>query len=168
MTLEKTLPILLLATSLATFGCKKKDDAATGAAATGSMAKPAETGSATGAAMTPPAAPAAAPAGATTIASDDDYIAKGTAFLDKLTEIFKAGGTNCDKIADDLNKLAAESSATINGLQAYEKAHPDAKKKAEAATKDKTTAFEAAAGPAIGACQKNQKLGDALNKIGPS
>ena len=87
--------------------------------------------------------------------------------MDKMTEIFKAGGTNCDKIADDLTKFAVDNDGTLNAMQAYEKAHPEVKKKADAVTKDKNTAFEAAAGPAMGACQNNQKLGDALNKIAP-
>jgi len=168
MTLSRALPILFLATSLAVFGCKKKEEAAMAAAPASGAAKPAETAPApvpAAAAPTPAAvAPATPPA---EIASEDDYLAKGTMLMEKMTDIFKTGGTNCDKIADDLTRFAADNNTTISAVQAYEKAHPEAKKKAEAATKDKTAAFEAAAGPAIGACQKNQKLGEALNKIAP-
>jgi hypothetical protein len=155
---------LFLATSLAAVGCKKKDDPAMAAAPAGAAAKPAETAPA----PTPAAAaPTTPPAGGAEIASDDDYMAKGTVLMEKMTDIFKTGGTNCDKIADDLTRFAADNKATLAAVQAYEKAHPEAKKTAEAATKDKTAAFEAAAGPAIGACRQNQKLGEALNKIAP-
>ena len=161
MQLSRTIPMLFLATALAFVGCKKKDDAATGAAT--KSAEPA----AGGAAATPPATPPAAPAGGVTIASDDEYVSKALAQTAKLTDIFKAGGTNCDKIADDITKLATDDKALMAALQAYEKAHPDAQKKFDEAAKPKQAEFEGAAGPAMNACKDNKKLSDAMSKMAP-
>lgn len=156
MRLSTNLSILLLATSLSFIGCKKKDNAA---------APPAES------TATKPADPAAAgtpaPAAGAAIASDDDYVKSGIVMFDKLLAIFKADGTNCDKLADDITKMADENSAMIKASDAYEKAHPDAKKKFEDATKDKMKAFEEAAEPLGTACKDSKKLQDAMNKLAP-
>ncbi len=162
MQFPKILSVLLLSSSLAFIGCKKKTD--TAAPPAESAAKPADpaTPAAAPAAATPtPAAPAAGGA----IASDDAYIAMGVEMMDKVIEIFKGAGTNCDKLADDLTKLASETDGKKKASQDYEKAHPDVKKKFDAATKDKTAGFEAAAGPALTACKDNKKVGDALTKL---
>jgi len=164
MKFSKTLSIVLLAASLAAFGCKKKDSAAPASADPPAATKPAEPGSAAAAPAAPATAPAA-PAAPAAIASDDDYIAKASTMIDKMTETVKGAGTNCDKLAEDLTKMAADNEALVKGLGAYEKAHPDAKKKFDAAAKDKETAFETAAGPAMQACQGNKKVGEALDKL---
>ncbi len=164
---SKTLSILFLATSLAFIGCKKKEEAAGGSAAGGSAAgaatKPAEPGAAP-AAPTAAATPAA-PAANAMFASDEDYMTKAMAALDRMTAILKAAGTNCDKLADDLTKFSSDNDALFKAIQVYEKAHPDVQKKLEVASKDKTAAAEAAAAPAGSACKDNQKLADAMAKI---
>jgi len=177
--MTKSLSILFLATALAFVGCKKKEEAA----GAGSATKPAETAAAAPsaaapAATTPPATtpattPAAAPTAATTpaapaagdIASDDDYIAKSTGALDKLTTVFKADGTDCDKLAGDLSKFADETAGTIKSIKAYEKAHPEVQKKLDEASKGRMTAFQETAGPALTACQSNKKVADAMAKM---
>jgi len=165
MAISKTLSILFLATSLAFIGCKKKDEAGGGLAA-GAATKPAEPGAtpAAPAAAATPATPAAPVANAM-FASDDDYMNKSMAALDKMTAIFKAAGTNCDQLADDLTKFSSDNDALFKAIQVYEKAHPDVQKKLEAASKDKSAAAEAAAAPAGSACKDNQKLADAMAKI---
>jgi hypothetical protein len=174
MTVSKTLSILLLATSLGFVGCKKKEDAssaAPGSAATSSAAatKPAEPAAAAPAPAAPavPATPppaAATPAGA--ITSDDQYIATVTAGLDKVITLFKGAGTNCDKLADDLVKFAQDNGPQIKAYREYEKAHPEAQAKFNAAAQSKVTDFQASAGPAIDACKDNKKLADAMAKLG--
>jgi hypothetical protein len=165
MSMFKSLSIVILSSSLAFAGCKKKEDAA----AAGAAAKPAETAPAKAGepASAKPAEPAAAApaAGGATITSDDDYIAKGKASMDKMTEIFKAAGTDCDKLGDELLKFATDNAALIASSKAYEAAHPDAKKKYDEASKDKSAAFETAAGQAMTACQGNKKVGEALTKL---
>jgi len=153
---SKTLSILLLATSLAFIGCKKKEAAVSGSAA-GAATKPAEPGAA-------PATPTG-PAANAMFASDDDYMNKSLAALDKMIGIFKAGGTNCDKLADDLTKFTSDNDAMFKAARTYVKAHPDAQKKVDAASQDRMAAFKTAVGPATGAWQDNQKLADAMAKI---
>ncbi|HEX2689119.1 MAG TPA: hypothetical protein VHN14_21000 [Kofleriaceae bacterium] len=158
MRLSTNFSILLLSTSLALFGCKKKDNAAAPPTESNAMAKPGA----------PAGAPApAAPAGGATIASDEDYVKTGTAMLDKMVGIFKGAGTNCDKLADDITKMATENDAIIKASEAYEKAHPDAKTKFEAATKDQMKSFEEVAGAAISACKDSKKLQEAMTKLAP-
>lgn len=161
MPISKTLSIVFFATSLAFFGCTKKEGA-TGASTAGA-AKPPEPGAAP---ATPTATPMpAVPAGHAMFTSDDDYVNKSMAALDKMTAIFKAAGTNCDKLADDLTKFSADNDTLFQAIQIYGKAHPDVQKKLDAASKDRTAAAEAAAAPAASACKDNQKLADAMGKI---
>ena len=142
-------------------GCKKKEPAADPAAAT----KPAETAAPATATATP-AAPAAPAAGAS-IASDDDYVSTASKMMDTMISVIKGAGTNCDKLADDITKMAADNGPTMKALQAYDTAHPDAKKKFDAAAADKTKAFEESVGPAMSACQNNKKVADAFEKLAP-
>jgi len=154
MLCSKTISILVLTTTLAFLGCKKKEDAK-GPTAAGTATKPAD-----------PATPTpAVPAGHAMFTSDDDYVNQSMAALDKMTAIFKAAGTNCDKLADDLTKFSADTDTLYKALKIYGKAHPDVQKKLEAASKDKMAAAEAAAKPATSACQDNQKLADAMGMI---
>ena len=170
MTICKTLSILFLASSLAAVGCKKQDAATAGSAGSAAPATATATGSAkaeTPAATTPPpATPApAAAAGAVTFTSDDDYITKASGAMDKVTDIFKNAGTDCDKLAADLTKFGDENKGMVIAAQEYEKAHPDAKKKFDEASKTKMTAFETAAGPAMNACKDSKKVEEAMTKL---
>jgi hypothetical protein len=155
--MSKTISTLLLAAALATFGCSKKSDAPADKV---EAAKPVAADKAAPAADK--AAPAA-PATGATIASDDDYMEKGKALITKMTDTFKADGTDCDKLATDID--AIHSDPQVAALDAYEKAHADVKKKFDQATKDQTKAFETAATPAIKACAKNEKLMGVLAKF---
>jgi hypothetical protein len=171
--MTKTISTLILAAALAV-GCGKKNDAApaagndkAGEPAAAKTADPAKAPDpAAPPAATPPAAtpPAATGGDAVTITSDDDYMTKGKAMIGKMVDIFKADGTDCDKLAGDITALTND--ATVKGLEAYEKAHTDAKKKFDKEMKDQTKAFETAATPAITACAKNQKFMDAVGKLG--
>jgi hypothetical protein len=167
MKTSKLFSIVCLASALAFAGCKKKEAAPTGDPAMAT--KPAEPGAAP---TTPPAAPAApeapaaAPAAAVTIASDDAYVTQASAMLDKMIDVVKTAGTDCDKLADGIVKMATDNGAQMKALQAYETEHPEAKKKLDEASKDKTKAFEEAAGPAMTACQNNTKVSDAFSKLG--
>jgi hypothetical protein len=168
MTLSKTLSVLFLASSLAAVGCKKKEEAApapTAAAPAAGATKPADTAAAPAApaAATPPAAPS----GNAMFASDDDYVAKTSAAMDKMTEVFKGAGTDCDKLAADITKFGDENKAMMVAAEDYSKTHPDAKKKFDDATKTKMTAFEAVANPAMTACKDNKKVAEAMTKLSP-
>lgn len=103
------------------------------------------------------------PSGGGGVSSDDEYISKGKVQMQKMVDIFKADGKDCDKLAGDMDKLV--SSDDMQAIQAYEKAHPDVKKKADEATKDFQKQFEEAAMPAMQACASNQKLQDVFKKM---
>jgi len=169
MNLSKTLSVVFLTASLAFVGCKKKEDAA--APAAGSATKPAESATAAAPAATPPpATPPAAPAAsaapaAGAIVSDDEYIAKSTAAMDKIFDIFKSAGTNCDKLADGISKFAADSADLMKAVKAYQAAHPDVQKKFDDASKDKMKSFNEAAAPAMEACKDSKKVADAMGKM---
>ena len=106
--------------------------------------------------------PAATAAGAG-IRSDEDYVAQASTLLGRMTEIFRRGGTDCDKLADGIAALAAD--ATMKSVQTYEKALAEAKPKFDAAARDEMKAFEDAAGPATSACQNHKKFNDAFAKL---
>jgi hypothetical protein len=97
------------------------------------------------------------------IATDDDYMKKATAGIEQATSSLKADGQDCDKVGDDMAKLVSDP--TNIAIEAYEKAHPDAKKKWEDATQDQKKAFEAVAIPAFKACKDNKKLQDAMAEV---
>ena len=161
------LSALALVVSLSLFGCKKKEDTDTKVApAPTNPANPAVT-------PTPPPAPpvekpteptAPSPA-AVTIKTTDEYNTGGLALLTKVVAVFKADGTSCDKIADDITKLAADNDGFLKATTTYEKAHPEAKKDFENVSKATMKDFEAAAGPAMQACKDNKKLTEALAKF---
>jgi hypothetical protein len=161
MKTSKLFSIVCLASALAFTGCKKETAPATGDQAVAT--KPAEPAAAPAAAPAAPAAPAAAPAAA--ITTDDQYVSQGGAMLDRMTTVVKSAGSDCDKLADGITKLAAEHGEEMKSLQAYETAHPEAKKKLDEVAKEKTKAFEEAAGPAMTACQGNKKVEEAFTKL---
>ena len=167
-----SLTLLVLASALGVAACKKKDEAASTA---GSGTRPADTAPA--AAVTPPAAPpagdatppmaagsaAAIPPG--TIASDEDFVVKSSAAIEKMTEIFKVSGTNCDKLASEISKFVTENAVFLKDGEAYSRTHPDSAKKLDAATKDKMPALTAASEASLTACQTNPKVLEALQQL---
>ena len=170
MKLTTTLSTLVLALGLTTTGCSKKKDAATDKPAT-EAAKPTEEKPATPSAApatgepakADPAAAAAPAGGAVTFASDDEYVAASKAAVGQFMEVLKAAGTDCDKLAKGINDLAADPK--VAAATAYEKAHPEAKKKFEEAAKAETEAFEKAMEPAFKACMDNEAVGAAIKKL---
>jgi hypothetical protein len=129
----KELSMLVMVAALA-FGACKKSDAPTGAG-------------------DPPAA----------ITSDDDFVKLGMAMSNDMIAVFKADGSDCNKLADDLAKVMPIDKLQL--AKAYETAHPDVKKKLTDASAALATEFAGAAGPALSACQKNQKLIDLMAKL---
>ena len=170
MKLSTTLSMIVLALGLATTGCSKKKDAAGDKPAT-EAAKPTEEKPATPSAApatgepakADPAAAAAPAGGAVTFASDDEYVAASKAAVGQFMEVLKAAGTDCDKLAKGINDLAADPK--VAAATAYEKAHPEAKKKFEEAAKAETEAFEKAMEPAFKACMDNEAVGAAIKKL---
>ncbi|MDB4952448.1 MAG: hypothetical protein JWO36_17 [Myxococcales bacterium] len=159
----KTLAFTTCTLFLVLTGCKKKDETKPAdqtaetkpGEAKPSEAKPSEA---------KPAEPAPAAAGVT-IANIADYEAKSGELMDKLTAIFVADGTNCDKLAGDVNKFVDDNKPSIDATAAYEKAHPDDKKAVTEKEKVKTKEFESKAGPSIDACKDNKAFQTAISKL---
>jgi hypothetical protein len=171
MKYSKTISIAFLAAALALTGCKKKDD---GAAKTDDKATPASADDKGVSKSDTPAAKSddkptaktddkAAPAGASDIASNDDYVKRGTAMMTKFSGIFKADGTDCDKLGTDLVPLLTDPE--VKALDAYEKAHPEVKKLLDDATKDQMKEMAAIVEPATTKCKDNPKFADAMSKM---
>ena len=111
---------------------------------------------------TPTPTATAPAAGGGAITSTDDYVAKGTAMLDKMTAIFAADGTDCDKLAADITKFMADNKGTMDAAKEWEKAHPDDKKAMDKKAEPQEKAFMDKAGPAIDKCKGNKALEEAL------
>ena len=108
----------------------------------------------------PPVAEQPKPAGPKPITTDDDYIAKGSELTNRLIAIFKADGTDCDKLADDLDTLHADTAV----MDAYDKDHPEVKAKLEAAMEPRQAEVMGAIAPAMNACAGNAKFKAVLQK----
>jgi hypothetical protein len=169
------LSAITLALSLGLTGCKKKDENPAPAPTTEApksveptKTEPAKTEPAPAPAAEPaktePAA-APAPAGEVTFSSTEDYIAKATPVGVKMIEVFKGAGTDCEKLATDLNKFLDENAAFFVAVKAYEKAHPDAKKAYSKAFKPQEKEFEAVATNIMKACMKNQNVMNAIERL---
>jgi len=97
------------------------------------------------------------------IKSDDEYMTKAMAFMDKMTATFKADGDNCDKLADDVGKLVDDPSTAA--MQLYERAHPALQKQLEAKMADKLKALSEAMAPSAVGCANNKKLEGVMSKL---
>ena len=85
--------------------------------------------------------------------------------LDNSVAAFKTAGTDCDKLADLLQKNYFDNETDIKALAAYVAAHPainDAFNKANAA---KIGELEKTAQPTIQACSNNKKVMLAVAKL---
>src|SRR5512142_2931190 len=109
--MKKILIAALLSASVLVLApaCKKKNEGGQPADKT-EAAKPAAGGD-----MKAPEAPKAA-AGGGAIANAADYEAKATDLMTKLTAVFAADGTDCDKLAGDISKFMDDYKATFDGV----------------------------------------------------
>ena len=107
--------------------------------------------------------PADKPAGAVTFASDDEYLSKTKEMVHKMVDIFKADGTDCDKLAADISKLLDDP--VVAASKAYEQTHPDAKQKFDQQSQEMAKEVAGAATPAINACGQNPALKAAFAKM---
>src|SRR4051812_21422213 len=108
----KTLALTTCTLLLLTTGCKKKDEAKTADPTT--EAKPGE------AKPTEAKPTEAKPAAGGAITNAADYEAKGTELMDKMTALFVADGTNCDKLAADVSTFLDENKDAFTSSKAFE------------------------------------------------
>jgi hypothetical protein len=87
-----------------------------------------------------------------------DYESKLTAFMDKYIAVFAADGTDCSKLAKDINSLIDDNKALMDNIDAFEKAHPDAEKALEAKLGAKFNEEEEKLAPVKAACKESKEL----------
>jgi hypothetical protein len=154
-------------------GCKEKPDAkpaapapapieATQPAPAPSLA-PAEPAAPPAPAPAPPAAAQVLPAGGFRTAAE--YEAKAIELLDKLTQVFARGGTNCDKLADGIELFVADHQSELANTGAFEVANPGVQDALEAKMQDKAKRFMQHASASLQACQAHRGVKDALAKL---
>jgi hypothetical protein len=147
-------------------GCSSGESSSTGSAsastqATSASAKPRETVAAP--APTPSAAPTASTAAA------DVTLAEFIEFSDKSAALFEHE-KDCDKLAADVKKFAADNKEFIDRLNAFKKAEPEKKAAMEKALndpqyKDKVQGWQKAITPAAEKCGKNPDFHDAMGAL---
>jgi hypothetical protein len=140
---------ILLVMLLALSACKNKEDA-----------KPAATEEkkAADTAVQPQ------PAGAA-VTSAADYEARATAFTDQVLAVFVDAGTDCDKLAASLSKLADDKRSELEAIQAFEKANPAAEKAFDDKMKSRDKELEEKLGPGFDACAEHAGMKAAIAKL---
>ena len=108
-------------------------------------------------------APAIEPGGGFTTAAQ--YEAKAVDLVDKLTAVFAAAGTNCDKLADNLEVFLDENRAAFAGTDAFEAANPTAQANLQTKMQDKAHQFLTTANASMQACKTNARVTAALAKL---
>jgi hypothetical protein len=123
-------------------------------------------------APTPPAEPPAPtaeparvvkPAGG--INTPAEYEAKAFDLTDKLTSAFAAAGTNCDKLADNLEIFIDANKAALASTDAFEAANPFAEDDLEPKLQARAKRLIQKMSVSMQACQKHQGVQTALAKL---
>ncbi|HEX5060737.1 MAG TPA: hypothetical protein VFV99_15315 [Kofleriaceae bacterium] len=111
-----------------------------------------------------PAAPAAVkPAGG--LNTQAEYEAKAFELTDKLAEVFAAAGTNCPKLADNIERFAAANQQAFAGTEEFEQANPTAEDELEPKLREKSTGLMQKISLSMQACQKDERVKAALAKL---
>lgn len=120
----------------------------------------------------PPAAtdtkPAAAqravtPAGGLT--TQAEYEAKAFELTEKLASVFGAAGTNCDKLAADLEVFLDENKAALQGTDEFETANPFAEDDLEPKLHSRAKALLEKMSVSMKVCSKHEGVQTALAKL---
>jgi hypothetical protein len=110
------------------------------------------------------AAPAAIkPAGG--FNTEAEYEAKAMEMIDQLTTTFSVSGTNCEKLADNIDIFIDRNKAAIASTDAFQDANPGVENRLEAKMQDKAKKFMVAANASMQACQNHEGVKAALSKL---
>ncbi len=117
----------------------------------------------------PPPTPAADPARvvkpAGGINTPAEYEAKAFDLTDKLTSAFAAAGTNCDKLADNLEIFIDANKVALASTDAFEAANPFAEDDLEPKLQARAKRLIQKMSVSMQACQKHQGVQAALAKL---
>jgi len=93
----------------------------------------------------------AGPQVATTIQSPQDYERVAVDVVERMVEIFRSSGINCQMISSDLRNL--NGSQKLDAARAWRKEHPESRDAMKAAVAARKPELEQVMGPAARQCQ---------------
>jgi hypothetical protein len=110
-----------------------------------------------------PAARVIKPAGGINTAAE--YEAKAFDLTDKIIAVFSASGTNCEKLADNLEIFLDENKAALAGTDAFEAANPSAEDDLEPKLQGRAKKLVETWGLSMKKCGNDQRVQAALAKL---
>lgn len=94
-----------------------------------------------------------------------EYETKAFELTDKLTAVFAAAGTNCEKLADNLEIFVDANKAALASTDAFETANPFAEDDLEPKLQTRARTLIQKMNISMQACQKHQGVQAALAKL---
>jgi hypothetical protein len=109
---------------------------------------------------------ATVPAGG--FATGAEYEAKAGERVAKLTDVFARAGTNCERLADGLDRFVEENKAVLASADAFEAANPSAQNDLRPKLENQTRALMAKLNISMQACQNHARVKAALANLPPN
>src|SRR5687768_15566950 len=92
----------------------------------------------------------------------EDYEKKAFELMDKLASAFSAAGTDCEKLADNLEVFAHDNKAVVDNTNAFEKENPTAEEALQAKMADRSRQFMLKVKVTLDKCGKHERVRAAL------
>ncbi len=99
------------------------------------------------------------------ITTQIEYETKAFELTDKLTSVFAAAGTNCNKLASNLDVFLDENKAALQGTDEFEAANPFAEDDLEPKLQTRAKALIQKMAISMKACGKHEGVQTALAKL---
>src|SRR5688572_11902353 len=95
----------------------------------------------------------------------EDYEKKAFELMDKFSSAFSAAGTDCEKLADNLEVFAHDNKGVFDNTQAFEKENPKAEETLEAKMAEKTKQLMLRVKVTMDKCGKHERVMAALKSL---
>lgn len=103
-----------------------------------------------------------------TIENDQEYVAKALVLVEELLAVFGDGtARDCERLATDIESLAARNVTRVARLHDYSTAHPSAQQALTAALEPRMQELMRKLTPVVSSCASNQRLLDAFKRFEP-
>lgn len=99
------------------------------------------------------------------VQGDADFVAKASAVLGEMSEIFADGSKDCDLVATRVEEFGARNVTRFGVLTEYGRAHPTAQTKLSEQFKPQTDKLIAMLMPLVTACSGNARLMTSFQKL---
>jgi hypothetical protein len=113
--------------------------------------------------LPPPGPTPIKPAGGINTAAE--YEARALQLLDELTAVFEASGTNCEKLARNIDVFVDKHRDALAATDQFEAANPSAEDDLEPKLQEKAKVFMQRLNISMQACQKHEGVKAALAKL---